>query len=271
LPISSDGREFNYRPVALQLWFLLLVLIADVLGFGLLVTVLCTPSFSLINVWGYFVAQIFPIVFGTITSAQIDAIVLSFSRITPFILSADPTTEGKGVTADKTILGSYFPAPSFRVALRTGNWLLLYSLLIKFFSFIILGFKASLLTTSNDYSMASGDFTSAIILVTFYALATIHTLLVMSYLSRKKTGLLWDPVSMADYLVLFQNKANIRLLENFAGACIATRASMEEKLSKLILRLGYWKSGDNVWHGFGMLNIPMQDKQEVDEVDSAGK
>ncbi|KAK1462906.1 hypothetical protein CCUS01_08498 [Colletotrichum cuscutae] len=55
-----------------------------------------------------------------------------------------------GATAGETILRSYFPAPSFRDAGGTKNWLLILACTIYIPSYSIIGFKSALLYESWD-------------------------------------------------------------------------------------------------------------------------
>ena len=63
------------------------------------------------------------------------------------------------------------------------------------------------------------------------------------------TGLRWDPVSIADHLVLFHHS---NFLAEFEGMETSSRDRLYERFRSGRFRLGYWQRGSlGVWHGFG--------------------
>jgi hypothetical protein len=203
-------------------------------------------SFQVANEWAYFFLQVSPIVIGTITSSTLDAIILTLSRITPFMRCASPS----GDTAGNTILRSYFPLPSFLDTIATRSHHLIFSHVFYFLSFVVLGLKASLLSTKNShYTYAYVTPWALYSLLGLYASIAVYIVAIIIYLHDRPTGLRneWDTITIADHLTLFRHSD---FLDKFEGSCIADRKSMLARLGGIRLKLGYWRHGDKWWFGF---------------------
>lgn len=250
LPTDEEVKKLpklDYRPALLQTWALYAVLCIDLLVLGILIALLIKKSFTIEYAWGYFVIQVLPIVIGTLTITLLDGGVEAFSRITPFMLSAND----RGATADKTILAGYMPILGFRDSFRIRNWPLLWCNILSFLAnFTILGFKAALLTT-EDYEYAEATPYAIRSLLGIYGLLAIHYVGLLWYFHGRLTGLRWDPVSIADHLVLFRHSD---FLDRFDGAWIGSMENVRRELGGMILRLGYWSRGGVLWHGFGLVH-----------------
>ncbi|GJD05313.1 phosphoribosylaminoimidazole-succinocarboxamide synthase [Colletotrichum higginsianum] len=213
---------------------------------GGLITFQQKPAF-IVGASSYSVLTAALILLGTATVAHLEAILLNLSRMTPFILCA----RKQGATAAETILRSYFPAPRLRDAWKTRSWMLLSAYFIYYPSYAVLGLKSALLyesASSDDPYLHVNDWACYTLLV-FYSIAQLYLLVVVAYLWKRPTGLRWDPVSIADILVLFRH---CNFVNNFEGSSIADRQSMIQELGDTRLHLGYWRreNGD-FWHGFG--------------------
>ena len=91
-------------------------------------------------------------------------------------------------------------------------------------------------------------------LFVLYLLLTIGLILLLVRFAIRKTGLKWDPVSLADILTLF-HRANF--LSDFERSEIADSPSRNFPLKHL--RLGYWMTSrhtDETLYGIGEENVP---------------
>ncbi|KAH7419502.1 hypothetical protein BKA64DRAFT_650976 [Cadophora sp. MPI-SDFR-AT-0126] len=259
---AEETRRLNlpaldFKPFMLRPWFLYSSLAFNLLILGLMITLLFKPRFRVLSQWGYFFVQIFPAVIGTVTASFLHGITLTLSRLTPFMLCASPT----GSTAGKTILRQYFPDPSLKDVVQTKNFTLGYAWLLFILGNAILGFKASLLNTNvaDGYREAIVATWALYPLICIYSFVALFMLVVIFRMNAAgSTGLRWDPVSLADHLVLFRHSNVLKLFE---GTDMATRGSMFELLKDLPLKLGYWERIEGntrtYWHGFGMLENSM--------------
>lgn len=164
---------------------------------------------------------------------------LDLSRITPFIRCAQPD----GDTIANTILKPFMPLLGILDSVETKNYHLLPAPILEFAGGLILGLKASLLSSSYpDISVNVTNWTLYSLFVV-YGVIILYILYIMFYLKHRKTGLRndWDVVTMADHLTLFR-RSNLRRI--FEGSCIATRPSMKSVLGDTRIKLGYWKRKD---------------------------
>ncbi|KAF4468031.1 phosphoribosylaminoimidazole-succinocarboxamide synthase [Fusarium albosuccineum] len=242
---DAELPPLDFRPTILTGGALFLSLVFHLLVLGTLVFLYYKEIFSVSYAWAYFVIKILPTVIGTATAVLVDEMGQSLSRIRPFMLCAQ---EG-GFTADKTILMSYFPMPDFTTLWKSRNWLLLVSKALSFINYFTIGLKTSFLLTP-DYQNAELVPWAVLSLVGLYAVVSLYLIAVFFSLHGKVTGLRWDPVSMADQLVLFRRSD---FLDMFEGTSLANRAAIENHLGDLRLRIGYWEMGSGYWHGFGLV------------------
>ncbi|KAH6990266.1 hypothetical protein EDB80DRAFT_816383 [Ilyonectria destructans] len=243
--IGPDNLQF--RPMVLRLWFLICTLCFNGVVIGLLIIIYFKESFHLENGWAYFVIQFLPIIIGTATSSSLEAIIMTFSRITPFMRSAKP----EGDFAKDTIFQRFIPLQDVSDALTTRNWLLAVSHFYRFLSYCVQGLKASLLSMDGSDTAEVTHWALYVVSVV-YILIEAYIVAVIIYLyCHQATGLRegWDIVTIADHLALFRHS---NFLNKFEGSCIADRNSMVDILGSLKLRLGYWRRGGNaLWYGFG--------------------
>ncbi|KAF2793993.1 hypothetical protein K505DRAFT_361505 [Melanomma pulvis-pyrius CBS 109.77] len=256
-PISEQEAKskglpaLKSMPLILRTPFLCSALIFNLMVLGLLVSLLFYNYFSFNSQWGYLAIQILPPVLGTITASLWHGIAMNLSRMTPFMLAAAPA----GSTFRKTILGSYFPGLSLRNTIATRNGLLAIVLVVELLSAAILSFKSSLLNTANYESYVEAVVTSWTLysLIAIYSLLSVLTSILTYRMHGRVTGLRWEPASIADHLTLFRHSD---FLNEFEGTDTADRESIWDHMRDDCLKLGYWKRGNEIWHGFG--KIPRQ-------------
>lgn len=83
------------------------------------------------------------------------------------------------------------------------------------------------------------------LLVVIYSLLAVALLLVVLRFWTRKTGLMWDPISLADILVLF-HRSNI--LNDFEGSEVTT--AKDDKRVLKSYRLGYWTTSNQRGEAF---------------------
>ncbi len=257
--------ELDFKPFMLRPWFLCSSLVFNIFILSLMVSLIFKPRFRVLSQWGYFFVQIFPAVIGTITASFLHGITMNLSRLAPFMRCAAPS----GSTAGRTILREYFPDPSIRDAFGARNYTLIFAWILFILGNFILGFKASLLNTDviDGYREAIVSTWALYPLIAIYSLVALFMLVVIFRMrAAGSTGLLWDPVSLADHLVLFRHS---NILKHFEGTDMATRESMFGVLREVPLKLGYWKwtkgNATRYWHGFG---IPETAENGMKELES---
>ncbi|KAJ0159106.1 hypothetical protein CTA2_10312 [Colletotrichum tanaceti] len=242
---AQEGWDsLDYLPLLLTKKGLSAFLILNCAIMEGLVTLQQKPAF-IVNTASYYALTASLILLGTATVAHLEAVFLSLSRMRPFILCA----RNEGATAADTILGRYFPAPRLRDAWETGSWMLLVAYAIYLPSYALLGLKSALLYESISSDELNTNDWACYTLLVFYGITQFYLLAVMAYLWKRPTGLRWDPVSIADVLVLFRH---CNFLNTFEGSSIAERQSMVENLGNTRVYLRYWsRENGDFWQGFG--------------------
>lgn len=81
-------------------------------------------------------------------------------------------------------------------------------------------------------------------LIGLYALAAIALLLVFARFNLQRSGLMWDPVSLADLIPLIQRSNILHMFEQ-------TEISRVVHIPVSGLRLGYWSSARQIFYGIG--------------------
>ncbi|KAM5354390.1 hypothetical protein ACJ41O_001039 [Fusarium nematophilum] len=248
----------TFRPTALEDEALCLAIAFHLCILGILVFLCIKRKFFIWDPWAYFIIKLLPTILGTITVVHLNATATALSRITPFMLCASEHGQHDGAPAGRSLLSSYFPIPTIADLAKSRTWLLIFVKVISLPAQLIVDLKATILLT-EDYENAY------VVPWALYALVAVYGLLLVLFataffsLSGKVTGLRWDPVSIADQLVLFRHSD---FLDRFSGTCIAPREFLNGALGEdTRLRLGYWKKGSAYWHGFGIVENRHQTRQ----------
>lgn len=133
--------------------------------------------------------------------------------------------------------------------------MLIVGVTLWFISDFIIPFKSSILNTS-DYQTSGWKtwvaFEYLYPLLAIYGVLIIYLCVLLGYTWKWKTGLRWNPVSIADNLALFRHSD---FLEDFKDLDMDDPACHRERFADSAYRLGYWRIDKNgppqYWHGFG--------------------
>jgi hypothetical protein len=85
-------------------------------------------------------------------------------------------------------------------------------------------------------------------LIGMYAILVCLTVVMIIGLWNLRTGLKWDPTSIADQLVLLRGSD---ILDDFAYFDTEPRERMNELQASAVYRLGYWQRDGEIRHGIG--------------------
>ncbi|CAI7616665.1 unnamed protein product [Penicillium glandicola] len=281
-PISVDPESFmavdapeqsllypplDYLPLVLRPWALALTIFCCLLMMAGIVycNVWSRGEEGLWNYTGqgdsrYFVLQFLPQIVATpiiIWSLVIQAAVY---RIAPFSIMAAEREQGL-VMNRLPILSKNFIIPDFS-HFRHGEALFGFSLftiwLSNFFAIPLLSclFQAKYYIIDGQgvwrwASVQSVGWT----LVGLYGVLTLGLVMLFVRFLSGRTGLMWDPVSLADLISIIQ-RSNI--LHDFEHS--ETVPSVRESLDPRVLRLGYWKlsSKTEIFYGIGEVDAPVR-------------
>ncbi|QQK48262.1 phosphoribosylaminoimidazole-succinocarboxamide synthase [Penicillium digitatum] len=208
----------------------------------------------------YIVFQFLPQVAATPIIIWSFVIQAAIYRIAPFsIMSAE---RQKDLVINRLpILSTNFVFPDFS-HFRHGEALLGFSLftiwLSNFFAIPLLSCffqeKFYIIDGQGVWRWASVQYVGWT-LVGLYSILTLGLVMLFVRFLRCWSGLMWDPVSIADLVSIIQ-RSNI--LHDFENS--ETVPSVRESLDPRVLRLGYWKlsSKAEVFYGIGEVNAPVR-------------
>ncbi|KAJ5652318.1 hypothetical protein N7507_009744 [Penicillium longicatenatum] len=257
----------DYLPLVLRSWALLLAVFS---------CCLMIAGIVFCNIWSkrhkgiweydgkgggrYFVMQFLPQVLAAPIIIWTFVIQAAVYRVAPFAIMAAERKKGN-VLQGLPILPRNFILPDFS-HFRYGEplfGLALFTIwLSNFFSIPLISclFQAKYYTIDGQgiwkwTSVQSVGWT----LVGSYGLLTIGLLLIFLRFVRGWTGLMWDPVCLADLISIIQ-RSNI--LHDYEHS--ETVPSVRETLDSRVLRLGYWKLSmkPEIFYGVGEVDAPIR-------------
>lgn len=188
----------------------------------------------------YFVFQFLPQLVGVLLLVWIFALQAALYRCLPFIMLANGWRSEK-IMQDVSLLPKNFVWPDFTLFRHGG---LSYSFCLL--AFWLMNFTIPLLACAFQTKILVFDGVSewrwtsvqgvVWALVTLYALLVVALMTLLWRIPRFQTGLLWDPVSLADILPMFQ-KSNI--IFDYERSEIS--GSIRTHIPARTLRLRYWR------------------------------
>ena len=260
--------KLDFKPIILRKWTLIFIAIfylGLIAGLGVLYHYENSARiFHIHATASRFTIRYLPSLIGTLSDLIFQSVVVSFARIVPYIIMATPVyPEDKCATARQTLLSNYFPMFAVIDTIQNRHFHLLSMWLVQFFlNPFITPAKSTLVqkrASDQDQNLwtISISGASAKYLIFNYSVLFLIVLGLLIYLWDKRTGLKWDPVSLADHLMLLQGS---NILGDFSGLEYSSQSFVERihgknyKFGGLKMeryRLGYWRHRptDQYWHG----------------------
>ncbi|KAL1968143.1 hypothetical protein VTN77DRAFT_2274 [Rasamsonia byssochlamydoides] len=270
--VAVEPNEGNYRypsldyvPVVLRVWalaifiFLCLLMIAGV---------------AFCNAWSqrhqglwdydgvggsrYFIFQFLPQLLAILLVIWAFVIQAAVYRITPFCIMASER-QINGVLQQLSILPRNFVLPDLS-HFKHGEPLVGFALFSIWLSNLFAVPLQSCLFQTKHYDIdGQGTWRWVSVqpvgwtLVALYALLVVASFLLMLRFCSGWTGLMWDPVSLADLIPLIQKSNILRYFDRSE-----TAPSVREALTPRVLRLGYWRLLDHeeTFYGIGQEYAP---------------
>ncbi|KAI2786496.1 hypothetical protein POX_g08882 [Penicillium oxalicum] len=264
---SLQYPPLDYMPLVLQPWALLCLIFCGLLMIA--GVVFC-------NVWSsqheglwdyegqggdrYFVMQFLPQILAAPIIIWSFVVQAALYRISPFAIMASARPRGS-VLQGLSVLPKNFLLPDFS-HFRSGELLFGISLfsiwLANFFAIPLLSclFQAKYYIIEGQgvwrwTSVEAVGWT----LVGIYGFLAIGLVLLVVRFIRASTGLMWDPISLADLISIIQ-RSNI--LHDYEHS--ETVPSVKQSLDPRTVRLGYWKlsakPGSDIFYGIGEVDAP---------------
>ncbi|PGH14359.1 hypothetical protein AJ80_05949 [Polytolypa hystricis UAMH7299] len=263
-PISPPDDGYNYP----RLDFIPFVLRPVALASLITVCLAMCAALIFCNIWSqrhdglwaysgfgdsrYFVFQFLPQLLAILITIWLFVLQSAVYRITPLSILASPNPSHRALQ-DLPIRPRNFLLPELCHFMH-GEFLVgIFLLVMWIVNIFAVPLQSCLFQTRYYGDVGQGGFrwTSvqpvAWTLVALYGLLVLALLIILFRFARGESGLMWDPVCLADIIPLIQ-RSNI--LPDFDGTEVAPDVS--EALSSRPLRLGYWSTKDHeILYGIG--------------------
>jgi hypothetical protein len=201
--------KLDFKPIILRLWTLIFIAIfylGIIVGVGVLYYYENNARiFHVHATASRFTIQYLPSLIGSLSTLIFQAVLGNFARILPYIIMAAPIHPGdKCASARETLLANYFPLLNIIDAFRNRHFLLFIMIPVHLYlNPFITPTKSTLIQQrSSDQDPDLWTITisaaSARYLLFNYSVLFLIILGLLIYLWDRRTGLKWDPVSLAD-------------------------------------------------------------------------
>lgn len=185
----------------------------------------------------YFLFGFLPQILAALVSVYVQVVMAAMTRILPFIMMANEDEEHRagalflGIFPRSLLFPRWEGPLSFEIA-HSVFWLSIFT--IPLASSL---FSVALVNDTWRWTTVQGV---AWVLVGIYMLMFLATLTFGVFFFRRTTGLLWDPVSLADIMSMLPRS---NCFNDYAGTDVMSeRAQLKERLASRADRLGYWRT-----------------------------
>ena len=266
-PNGTQWPELGFVPIILRpVSLVLLILTCLLMVAGLLFSnVYSLKNHGLYDYDGntsarYFIFQYLPQLPGVIIILWLFTLQAAIYRVTPFFIMASRRPLDR-VLQDVPILPAHFLFPHL-VHFRVGEPLVGTILFIFWISNFTVPLLSCLYQTGifNDVWRWTSVEGVGYTLVVLYLFLIVALLLCLFRFRARGSALMWDPVSIADLIPLFQRSNLLHIFEQ-SEITVATRRHVQPRLA----RLGYWtpSEGTDVFHGVAEVNAPVRSSAPI--------
>ena len=210
----------------------------------------------------YFIFQYLPTLLASIIIIWLLIIQNAAYRIVPFVaLSSRRSTHNSGVLHDMKLFPTNYLIPNFKLfkhqepllgVCSLVSWLALFTVPLQSCLFQTRYYTEDGLNTWRWTAVQPVAWT----LFVLYLLLSMALLLLFLRFAFRPTGLKWDPVCLADILVLIHRS---NFLSDFNGSEVGGAALKSQPWKNL--RLGYWmtwRRATEIFYGIGEENAPVR-------------
>ena len=217
----------------------------------------------------YVAVRYLPTTIGILTTIWYQTIVSSLAHITPYLSLTDQTGPQRARrsnvlrTLGNRYADSIFLCNPLTVA-RNRNGFLFFLMMMRYLmELILVPLKSVFIQIGRNDSSPDAEWTARVsppadyLLIALYILLSLHTIDVLRKLRSRDTGMKWDPVSLADQLVLVQGSNVTALYQGLESMKPKEflKVQMQRISQRGKLRLGYWRrDGRNrIWYGIAIV------------------
>ncbi len=210
----------------------------------------------------YFLFRFLPQILASIIVLYILAVWTALMRVVPFVGLASRSAKQQSSAMLLPLRPRSFLLPPLHY-LRAGQPVIAICLAIFELSFFTIPLHSSLFHVRlfGTGNQAQWRWVTvepiAWTLVAIYALLTLATIILLVYLLGRRTGLKWDPTSLADIIVLLQRSNTLD--QFYASETFTSHHEFRQRLSSGSSRLGYWRrahESDEIFYTIGEEGAP---------------
>ena len=263
-PTSHRYPSLDFVPAALRLPAMLSIVLACIL---MIAGIIFSNVWSLKHngIWDYagdtggryFVFQFLPQLLAMIILIWLFIIKSAVYRTLPFIsLSSDLPSRRTRATQNLPLFSTHFFLPDLSY-FKNGEPLLGMCMLVFWLQNFTIPLQSGLFQTRfyGAWRWTSVQGVGWALLV-FYVLLIIALIVILIRFHRARTGLMWDPVSLADYLPLL---ARSNITSDFDRS--ETFSNLRRQTEPKSYRLGYWVTSQHpsvIFHAIGSDGAPVR-------------
>ncbi len=211
----------------------------------------------------YFLFQYLPQILASILTIWLFFLQTALQRIIPFAaLASERSAERSGVLYTMSLFPSNFILPNTAL-FRQRQPLLGSCFFIFWLSPCTIPLQASAFQTHSVSSGGDAIWRWTAVQPVIWTLVVLYLLLAMTlvtlvfYFSHRRTGVMWDPTSLADILVMLQRSNTLDEFQK-AEACSALSLTGSQRSH----RLGYWrlsKNSQDIFYALAVGNEPVNE------------
>lgn len=264
VPVDHQVPALKFLPAILRpLWlgiffFLCLLVLVGLLVSGIYsATNLGLYAYTVFGGGRYFVFQYFPTICGMFMLLWLLQIQVAVQRIAPFIAMASMSSKARSQGPLMDAQPTNFLYPKF-FYFKAGQPILGICMFVFWLQIYTVPLFACLYNVYFYGEPSAGGWRWATVqgivwtLFALYFLLTIAILVLLLWINRQRTGLKWDPRSLADILTLL-DRSNI--MREYSNSETFGKAKLfKSRLSGRSDRLGYWTASDRpneTFYGIG--------------------
>lgn len=189
----------------------------------------------------YFTFQYLPLILAVLLLLWLIQIQIAIFRVTPFIAlaSESPKVRSRASTLPLHPTGFLTPATSFFASGQPAIACFLACAWLSLFAIPLLSASFNVHHSDTIWRWLATQGVLWVV-IAIYALLLVSTIWLFACLWRRQTGLKWDPVSIADLLVVFERSNVLHMYASYFHS--ASDSQFREDTAARGDRLGFWRT-----------------------------
>jgi hypothetical protein len=261
---TDEYPSLTFTPILLRPLFMgLYISLCILMLTGLIFSAIWSKNHD--GLWGYgrfgdaryFVFEYLPTLLGMIVLLWLFQIQISLQRIAPYMAMATNSTASRSLAAFLPLYPSQFLYPKTQY-FRSRQFVIGVFMLVCWLFLFTIPLLASSFNVRWTGDISGGEWRWLATQGVIWTTISLYIILILSligltvYLQLQKTGLKWDPRSLADIVALLE-RANI-VSDYVDSETLVSKRQFHQRLWSRTDRLGYWHTSrrpQDVFYGLG--------------------